>query len=85
MVFPMNFLYPAALFAVEGAKSRAAAALNSFRLVFTAMALEVVSYLYTGSYEPLGIAVLGCLVIFMALAITYKPVIIQSEGAQMGH
>lgn len=85
MVFPMNFLYPAALFAVEGAKSRAAAALNAFRLVFTAVALEIVSYLYTGSYAPLGIAVLGCLVIFMALVITYRPVIIQAEGAQMGH
>ncbi|OYV45433.1 MAG: hypothetical protein B7X06_04540, partial [Verrucomicrobia bacterium 21-51-4] len=39
LVFPINLLYPAALFAVEGAKGRAAAALNAVRLVYTAIAL----------------------------------------------
>lgn len=85
LVFPINLLYPASLFIVEGAKGRAAAALNAVRLVYTAVALEAVSYVYDGSYTPLGITIVASLAIFLALVITYKPMPLGAEGAQMGH
>lgn len=57
VVFPFNILYPVALDIVENAKARTAALLNSGRLLFTAIGLEIVSYFYIDDFLPVGLAV----------------------------
>ncbi len=57
VVFPFNILYPISLNVVENAKARTAALINSFRLLFTAIALEIVSYFYVGKFLPVGLAI----------------------------
>ncbi len=57
VIFPINLFYPISLEVVPNAKSRAAAIIQSFRLVITAIALQVVGYYYTGHFFPLGFGV----------------------------
>jgi DHA1 family bicyclomycin/chloramphenicol resistance-like MFS transporter len=63
VVFPINILYPFSLEVIPHTKGRAAALIQSGRLIFTAIALEGVSYFYTGSFYPIGIVMFVSLMI----------------------
>lgn len=62
-IFPINIMWPLALEAVPGAKSRLAAVFISLRLLTTATTIQVVIYFYQGSFKPLGIAMLFTLIL----------------------
>jgi len=62
-VFPVNILYPESLELIQNSKSRTAAIINSGRLLLTAAMLELVSYYYVGKFLPLGIAIIGMIVL----------------------
>jgi len=64
-VFPINILYPISIDVVPGAQSRATALMLALRLILTAIAIEVVSLLYSGSFFPIGIAMFGFIAIAM--------------------
>lgn len=55
LVMPINILYPVSLEVIEGAKGRIAAAIQSSRLLVTAIGLQFVSYLYKGTFQPLAL------------------------------
>jgi len=57
VVFPFNILYPLSLEVVENSKARAAALMNAGRLLLTALVLSCVSYLYAGTFLPIGVAI----------------------------
>ncbi len=57
VVFPFNILYPLSLEVLENSKARTAALINAGRLLLTALALLVVSYLYAGTFLPIGITI----------------------------
>jgi len=63
MVFPINILYPQSLQVIENSKGRAAALISSFRLITTALALELVSYFYDGKFLPIGLLIFFSLII----------------------
>ena len=63
MVYPINTMWPLALDAVEGAKSRIGALLTSLRLIFSAIIIEIASYFYDGSFSTIGFSICICLVI----------------------
>ncbi len=54
-VFPVNIMYPESLGILPDFKGRAAAMINFGRLAFSAIGLEVVSYLYTGTFLPIAV------------------------------
>ncbi|MDP3641422.1 MAG: multidrug effflux MFS transporter [Alphaproteobacteria bacterium] len=54
-VFPINIMYPESLDILPGFKGRAAAMINFGRLAFSAIGIEVVSYLYTGTFLPIAV------------------------------
>lgn len=63
IVFPVNILYPHSLECVANAKSRASAIVISVRLIMTAGGLGIVSYLYKGTFFPIGILIFVTLVL----------------------
>ena len=69
IVFPINILYPQSLEVVENVKGRAAAVVGSTRLIMTAGGLGLVSYIYKGSYFPIGI--LSVVTIVLAILVIY--------------
>jgi DHA1 family bicyclomycin/chloramphenicol resistance-like MFS transporter len=54
-VFPINILYPLALETLPNTKGRAAAMINFGRLAFSAVGVELVSYVYTGYFIPIAV------------------------------
>lgn len=58
VLFPINILYPHALQIIPNAKGRATAILMASRLIFSAICLQVVSYLYTGEFLYIGAVIL---------------------------
>lgn len=54
-VFPINVLWPATLEVVPDTKARASSLVQVGRLVFTALALETVSYVYGGRFLWIGV------------------------------
>lgn len=54
-VFPLNIMYPESLDTLPDFKGRAAAMINFGRLAFSAVGIEVVSYLYTGTFLPIAV------------------------------
>lgn len=54
-VFPINVLYPLSLEILPDTKGRAAALINCGRLGFSAIGVEVVSYMYTGYFMPIAV------------------------------
>ncbi len=54
-VFPINIMYPESLDILPDFKGRAAAMINFGRLAFSAIGIEVVSYLYTGTFLPIAV------------------------------
>jgi len=61
VVFPFNILYPLSLEIVENSKARTAALMNAGRLLLTALVLCCVSYLYVGTFLPIGIAIFAAI------------------------
>ena len=57
VVFPFNILYPLSLEVLENSKARIAALINAGRLLLTALALSAVSYIYAGTFLPVGITI----------------------------
>jgi len=57
VIFPFNILYPLSLEIVENGKARTAALINAGRLLFTAAALLCVSYVYAGTFFPIGVTI----------------------------
>lgn len=62
-VFPINILYPLSLEVLENTKSRTAALINGFRLLLTAFFLELISYLYTGTFFPIGLTIFTTVIV----------------------
>lgn len=54
-VFPINIMYPESLDILPDFKGRAAAMINFGRLACSAIGLEAVSYLYTGTFLPIAV------------------------------
>jgi len=57
VVFPFNILYPLSLEIIPNSKARTAALMNAGRLSLTALALSCVSYIYAGTFLPIGITI----------------------------
>ncbi len=62
-VFPINILYPISLTVIENTKGRTTALFMALRLILTAIGLQVTSYFYSGTFIPLGIAMIILLVV----------------------
>lgn len=59
-VFPINILYPKSLDVLPDSKGRAAAMINFGRLALSAIGVEFVSYVYTGTFVPIALYVFTC-------------------------
>lgn len=57
VVFPFNILYPLSLEVLEDSKARTSALINAGRLLFVSGALSIVSYVYAGTFLPIGITI----------------------------
>lgn len=53
-VFPINILYPRSLDAVPNSKAKASALVNFGRLALSAVALNIVTFVYTGQFMPIA-------------------------------
>ncbi|MCE2716306.1 MAG: MFS transporter [Alphaproteobacteria bacterium] len=64
---PVNISYTRALGAVKGASARASGILITFRLVFSAIGLQIIAHFYNHTYFPLAvmIGIEGCLALFL--------------------
>jgi len=88
-VFPINILYPLSLDFVEGSKGRASALYNVVRLIVASFGVELMGYLYNGTFLPLAFYISTCVGIGVFLAfrtaewkkIEFNP----SSQAPMGH
>ena len=58
-LFPINMLYPLMLETMPEAKGRISSIQVGGRLLVAAFAIQGVSYVYTGSFRPLGIAMIA--------------------------
>lgn len=54
-IIPITILYPICLHYVPQAKGRVAAIIQGARLIFSALSLQVAGYLYTGTFQNIGI------------------------------
>jgi len=61
--FPINILWPLAINVMPNAKGRMTALLISSRLIITSCSLQIVGYLYRGSFFEVGIIMLSTLVL----------------------
>jgi MFS transporter, DHA1 family, multidrug resistance protein len=68
-VFPCNILYPTSLEILPNSSARAAALLNSLRLLLTAAAVQGVGIFYDGSFFPIGMTMFFTLGIGIALTV----------------
>jgi DHA1 family bicyclomycin/chloramphenicol resistance-like MFS transporter len=66
-VFPINILYPISLNVIPHAKGRIAAIIMAVRLIFTAIALELVSYYYQGNFLIISLVMCICIIITISL------------------
>lgn len=72
VVFPVNIAYPKLLALIPGASSRAAALGNIVRLLGTAVGVELLSYLYTGTFLYLSILLFSAAVIALFFNLKIK-------------
>ncbi len=70
-VFPINILYPKSLDVLPNSKGRAAAMINFGRLAFSAIGVQCVSYVYTGTFMPIALFIFICTLV--AFLITRTP------------
>lgn len=70
---PSAILYPLGLNAIEGAKGRISAVHLASRLVLTAVGLQIASYIYDGTFAPIGILLFIMTgFIFLSLYLLYR-------------
>ena len=79
IIFPVNILYPLSLEAVPHAKGKISALLTSSRLILTAVCLQIVGYIYNGTFIPIGTTI-G---FFVALALFFCYQVFQIERKSM--
>jgi DHA1 family bicyclomycin/chloramphenicol resistance-like MFS transporter len=68
VALPCNIAYPISLDLLPNSKGKISAFYNSFRLLLTAVGVEVVGCYYNGSFFPIGITIgttIICAVFFM--------------------
>ncbi len=70
IIYPFNILWPLLLEAIPNGKSRMTGVFTSARLVATAIGLQLVGWLYNGTYAPLGITI--CIITVFGLLTCYK-------------
>ncbi|MFY9589804.1 multidrug effflux MFS transporter [Rickettsia endosymbiont of Halotydeus destructor] len=70
IIYPFNILWPLLLEAIPNGKARMTGVFTSARLVATAIGLQLVGWLYNGTYAPLGITV--CIITVFGLLTCYK-------------
>lgn len=70
MVIPCNILWPRSLEVIPDSKGRITAVLVSGRLIVTALFVQLIGYLYRGTFRELGIAM--CVSSIIALVACYK-------------
>lgn len=72
-VFPINIVYPSSLEVIEDSKSRTSALINSTKLILTALMIQTISFFYTNTFLPLGIALLVMMIVALwQLRIIFK-------------
>jgi DHA1 family bicyclomycin/chloramphenicol resistance-like MFS transporter len=69
MVYPINILWPLALDAVKGARGRMGAMLVTWRLVVSAIAIELASYFYNESFLTIGTTI--CITLAVGIMACY--------------
>ncbi len=69
MSYPINILWPLAMNSVEDAKGKIGAILVSLRLILSAIAIELASYFYNGSFLTIGITI--CLTLVVSTVTCY--------------
>ncbi|MCC8369883.1 MAG: MFS transporter [Rickettsia endosymbiont of Stiretrus anchorago] len=57
VIYPVNILWPIMLEAIPDGKARMTAIFTSVRLIITAVGLQLVGWLYNGTFAPLGITI----------------------------
>ena len=73
VLFPLTLLFPLAVEILPNAKGRSTALILAIRLILTAIFLQTVSYFYRGSFVPIGMAMLICLILFLlAVLLLYR-------------
>lgn len=65
VIFPINLLYPVCLETVKDSKGKISAVFVALRMIATALAIQIVSYFYTGTFLTLGIAMALILIAFI--------------------
>jgi DHA1 family bicyclomycin/chloramphenicol resistance-like MFS transporter len=64
-IIPASILYPVSLNMIPSMKGRVSALMQGFKLILTAVCLQVAGYFYTGSFQNIGIIL--CAIIFVGL------------------
>lgn len=62
-IIPITILYPVCLNLIPAAKGRVSAILQGSRLLFTALALQLAGYSYQGTFQHIGLIIMGFIVI----------------------
>lgn len=57
VIYPINILWPLMLEAIPDAKARITAIFTAARLILTALGLQIVGFIYNGTYAPIGITI----------------------------
>ncbi|HJD55422.1 MAG TPA: multidrug effflux MFS transporter [Rickettsia endosymbiont of Pyrocoelia pectoralis] len=57
VIYPINILWPLLLEAIPNGKARMTAIFTSARLIITAFGLQLVGFLYNGTFTPLGVTI----------------------------
>lgn len=67
VVFPVSILFPVMLDVIANSKGRISALMNSFRLILTAVVLEIISYFYVGDFFLLGLFIVALILISLVM------------------
>ncbi|MGX6960726.1 MAG: multidrug effflux MFS transporter [Rickettsia endosymbiont of Pentastiridius leporinus] len=65
VIYPINILWPLLLEAIPNGKARMTAIFTSARLIITAFGLQLVGFLYNGTFTPLGVTI--CVISLLGL------------------
>lgn len=70
VIFPITIMYPLSLETVPNSQGKIAALIASGRMIFTALVLQIVGYVYNGTYTPIAISM--CALLFLTFWYGYK-------------
>lgn len=62
-IIPSNILYPLSLNFMPHAKARVSAIIQGGRLILTSIGLQIAGYLYVGSFQNIGIILIGFILV----------------------